>query len=76
MSLQSIGLGAANRGTEGNSSPKISSRKRSAALGEIADASEGIFEIVSVRNDRADYKRTDHEFRDRLRKTGMRRSAW
>jgi cyclopropane-fatty-acyl-phospholipid synthase len=37
-------------------------------LGEIADASEGIFEIVSVRNDRADYKRTNHEFRDRLRK--------
>jgi cyclopropane-fatty-acyl-phospholipid synthase len=37
-------------------------------LGEIADASEGIFEIVSVRNDRADYKRTNDEFRDRLRK--------
>ena len=37
-------------------------------LGEIADASEGIFEIVSVRNDRADYKRTNHQFRDRLRK--------
>jgi cyclopropane-fatty-acyl-phospholipid synthase len=37
-------------------------------LGEIADASEGIFEIVSVRNDRVDYKRTNHEFRDRLRK--------
>jgi len=43
-------------------------RQRSARLGEIADASEGMFEIVSVRNDRADYEPTNHEFRDRLRK--------
>ena len=35
-------------------------------LTEIADACEGIFEIVSVRDDRADYIRRNHEFRDRL----------
>jgi len=69
MSLQSIGLGAADRGIEGQFvAENIFPESDLPRLGEIADASEGIFEIVSVRNDRADYKRTNHEFRDRLRK--------
>jgi cyclopropane-fatty-acyl-phospholipid synthase len=69
MSLQSIGLGAADRGVEGQFvAEDIFPESDLPRLGEIADASEGIFEIVSVRNDRADYKRTNHEFRDRLRK--------
>jgi len=69
MSLQSIGWGAADRGTEGQFvAENIFPESDLPRLGEIADASEGIFEIVSVRNDRADYKRTIHEFRDRLRK--------
>jgi hypothetical protein len=77
MSLQSIGLGAADRGVEGQFvAENIFPESDLPRLGEIADASEGIFEIVSVRNDRADYKRTNHEFRDRLRKTGLRQSAW
>jgi cyclopropane-fatty-acyl-phospholipid synthase len=69
MSLQTIGLGAADRGVEGQFvAENIFPESDLPRLGEIADASEGIFEIVSVRNDRADYKRTNHEFRDRLRK--------
>jgi cyclopropane-fatty-acyl-phospholipid synthase len=69
MSLQSIGLGAADRGVEGQFvAENIFPESDLPRLGEIADACEGIFEIVSVRNDRADYKRTNHEFRDRLRK--------
>jgi cyclopropane-fatty-acyl-phospholipid synthase len=69
MSLQTIGLGAVNRGTEGQFiAENIFPESDLPRLGEIADAAEGIFEIVSVRNDRADYKRTNHEFRARLRK--------
>src|SRR5258708_17367573 len=69
MSLQTIGLGTADRGVEGQFvAENILPESDLAGLGEIADASEGIFEIVSVRNDRADYKRTNHEFRERLRK--------
>jgi cyclopropane-fatty-acyl-phospholipid synthase len=69
MSLHSIGLGAADRGTEAQFvAENIFPESDLPRLGEIADASEGIFEIVSVRNDRADYMRTNHEFRDRLRK--------
>ena len=69
MSLQTIGLGTADRGVEGQFvAENIFPESDLPRLGEIADASEGIFEIVSVRNDRADYKRTNHEFRDRLRK--------
>ena len=69
MSLQSIGLAAADRETEGLFiAESIFPESDLPRLGEIADASEGIFEIVSVRNDRADYARTIHEFRDRLRK--------
>ena len=69
MSLQSIGLGTVDRGVEGQFiAENIFPESDLPRLGEIADASEGIFEIVAVRNDRADYKRTNHEFRDRLRK--------
>jgi len=69
MSLQSIGLGATDRGVEGQFvAENIFPESDLPRLGEIADASEGIFEIVSVRNDRADYKRTNHEFRNRLLK--------
>jgi len=69
MSLQSIGLGRVDRGVAGQFvAENIFSESDLPRLGEIADASEGIFEIVSVRNDRADYIRTNHEFRDRLRK--------
>ena len=69
MSLQSIGLGTADRGVEGQFvAENIFPESDLPRLGEIAEASEGIFEIVSVRNDRDDYKRTNHEFRDRLRK--------
>jgi cyclopropane-fatty-acyl-phospholipid synthase len=68
MSLQSIGLGTVDRGIEGQFvAENIFPESDLPRLGEIADASEGIFEIVSVRNDRADYKRTNHEFRERLR---------
>jgi len=71
MSLPTIGLGTADRGIEGQFvAENIFPESDLPRLGEIADASEGIFEIVSVRNDRADYKRTNHEFRDRLRKLG------
>ena len=69
MSLQTIGLGTVDRGIEGQFiAENIFPESDLPRLGEIADASEGIFEIVSVRNDRADYKRTNDEFRDRLRK--------
>ena len=69
MSLQTIGLGAVDRGIEGQFvAENIFPESDLPRLGEIADASEGIFEIVSVRNDRADYKRTNQEFRGRLRK--------
>jgi cyclopropane-fatty-acyl-phospholipid synthase len=69
MSLQTIGLGATDRGVEGQFvAENIFPESDLPRLGEISDASEGIFEIVSVRNDRADYKRTNNEFRDRLRK--------
>jgi cyclopropane-fatty-acyl-phospholipid synthase len=69
MSLQTIGLGAVDRGVEGQFvAENIFPESDLPRLGEIADASEGIFEIVAVRNDRADYKRTNQEFRDRLRK--------
>jgi cyclopropane-fatty-acyl-phospholipid synthase len=69
MSLQTIALGTMDRGLEGQFvAENIFPESDLPRLGEIADASEGIFEIVSVRNDRADYKRTNHEFRDRLRK--------
>ena len=69
MSIQSIGLGAVDRGVEGQFvAENIFPESDLPRLGEIADASEGIFEIVAVRNDRNDYKRTNHEFRDRLRK--------
>ncbi len=68
MSLQSIGLGTVDRGVEGQFvAENIFPESDLPRLGEIAEASEGIFEIVLVRNDRADYKRTNHEFRDRLR---------
>ena len=69
MSLQTIGLGTVDRGIEGQFvAENIFPESDLPRLGEIADASEGIFEIVSVRNDRADYKRTNNEFGDRLRK--------
>jgi cyclopropane-fatty-acyl-phospholipid synthase len=69
MSRQSIGLGAADRGIERQFvAENILPESDLPRLGEITDASEGIFEIVLVRNDRADYKRTNHEFRERLRK--------
>jgi cyclopropane-fatty-acyl-phospholipid synthase len=69
MSLQTIGLGSVDHGVEGQFvAENIFPESDLPRLGEIADASEGIFEIVSVRNDRADYKRTNHEFRERLRK--------
>ena len=69
MSLQTIGLGTVDRGVEGQFvAENIFPESDLPRLGEIADASEGIFEIVALRNDRADYKRTNHEFRDRLRK--------
>ena len=69
MSVQSIGLGTVDRGVEGQFiAENIFPESDLPRLGEIADASEGVFEIVAVRNDRADYKRTNDEFRDRLRK--------
>jgi cyclopropane-fatty-acyl-phospholipid synthase len=69
MSIQSIAIGAVDRGTEGQFvSENIFPESDLPRLGEITDAAEGIFEIVAVRNDRLDYKRTNHEFRDRLRK--------
>jgi cyclopropane-fatty-acyl-phospholipid synthase len=69
MSLQSIGLGTVDRGVEGQFiAENIFPESDLPRLGEIADASEGIFEVVQVRNDRADYRRTNHEFLDRLRK--------
>lgn len=69
MSLQTIGLGTVDRGVEGQFvAEKIFPESDLPRLGEIAEACEGIFEIVLVRNDRADYQRTNHEFRDRLRK--------
>ena len=69
MSLQSIGLGTVDRGVEGQFiAENIFPESDLPRLGEIADASEGIFEVVLVRNDRADYRRTNHEFLDRLRK--------
>lgn len=68
MSLQTIGLGAIDRGTEGQFvSENIFPESDLPRLGEIADAAEGLFEVVSVRNDRADYQRTNREFRARLR---------
>ena len=79
MSLQTIGLGTADRGIEGQFvAENIFPESNLPRLGEIADASEGIFEIVSVRNDRADYNRTNHEFRDRLRKNelGYFQESW
>jgi cyclopropane-fatty-acyl-phospholipid synthase len=69
MSLQSIGLGAVDRGVKGQFvAEHIFPESDLPRLGEIAEASEGIFEIVLVKNDRADYQRTNREFRDRLRK--------
>jgi cyclopropane-fatty-acyl-phospholipid synthase len=69
MSLQSIGLGAADRGVEEQFvAENIFPESDLLRLGEIADASGGIFEIVSVRNDRSDLQKYHHEFRDRLRK--------
>src|SRR5580704_10875034 len=69
MSLQTIGLGAADRGTDGQFvSEEIFPESDLPRLGEIADAAEGLFEVVSVRNDRSDYKRTNQGFRARLRK--------
>jgi cyclopropane-fatty-acyl-phospholipid synthase len=68
MSLQTIGLGAADRGTEGQFvSENIFPESDLPRLGEITEAAEGLFEVISVRNDRSDYKRTNHEFRARLR---------
>lgn len=68
MSLQTIGLGSVDRGTDGQFvSENIFPESDLPRLGEIADAAEGLFEIVSVRNDRADYQRTNQEFRKRLR---------
>lgn len=70
MSLQTIGLGCVDRGVEGQFvAENIFPGSDLPRLGEIADASEGIFEILSIRNDRADYKRTNHEFRDRMWKS-------
>ena len=68
ISLQTIGLGSTDRGVERQFvAENIFPESDLPRLGEIADASEGIFEIVSVRNDRADYQRTNQEFRARLR---------
>jgi cyclopropane-fatty-acyl-phospholipid synthase len=69
MSLQTIGLGAVDRGTEGQFiAENIFPESDLPRLGEIADAAEGLFEIVLIRNDRSDYKRTNQEFRERLRR--------
>jgi cyclopropane-fatty-acyl-phospholipid synthase len=69
MSLQSIGWGTTDRGIERQFvAENIFPESDLPRLGEIADAAEGIFEIVLVRNDRADYKRTNQEFRARLRR--------
>ena len=69
MSLQTIGWGAVDRVTERQFvSANIFPESDLPRLGEIADAAEGIFETVSLRNDRADYKRTNQAFRVRLRK--------
>jgi cyclopropane-fatty-acyl-phospholipid synthase len=68
MSLQTIGLGSVDRGTDGQFvSENIFPESDLPRLGEIADAAEGLFEFVLVRNDRADYQRTNQEFRARLR---------
>jgi hypothetical protein len=67
-SLQSIGLGTVDRGIEGQFiAENIFPESDLPRLGEIADASEGIFEIVSG------------EFRDRLwknRDANDRTRAW
>jgi cyclopropane-fatty-acyl-phospholipid synthase len=69
MSIQTIGVGAVDRGVAGQFvAENIFPESDLPRLGEVADAAEGIFEIVSVRNDRLDYKRTNQEFRERLRK--------
>jgi cyclopropane-fatty-acyl-phospholipid synthase len=68
MSIQTIGLGATDRGVEGQFiSEHIFPESDLPRLGEIADAAEGLFEVVTVRNDRADYLRTNREFRARLK---------
>jgi cyclopropane-fatty-acyl-phospholipid synthase len=68
MSLQTIGLGALDRGTRGQFVfERVFPETDIPRLGEMADAAEGIFEIVKVRNDRMDYIRTGREFRARLR---------
>ncbi len=72
MSVQTIGLGAGDRGTEGQFvAENIFPESDLPRLGEIADAAEGLFEIVFVRNDRSDYKRTNQEFRARLRRNWL-----
>jgi cyclopropane-fatty-acyl-phospholipid synthase len=72
MSVQTIGLGAVDRGTEGQFvAENIFPESDLPRLGEIADAVEGLFEIVLVRNDRSDYKRTNQEFRARLRRNWL-----
>ena len=69
MSLQNIGLGAVDRGVEGQFlAEHIFPESDLPRLGEITDAAEGIFEVISVRNDRGDYKRTNQEWRARLKK--------
>jgi cyclopropane-fatty-acyl-phospholipid synthase len=69
MSVQTIGLGAVDRGTEGHFvAENIFPESDLPRLGEIVDAAEGLFEIVFVRNDRSDYQRTNQEFRARLRR--------
>ncbi|MGH7781462.1 MAG: class I SAM-dependent methyltransferase [Candidatus Binataceae bacterium] len=69
MSLQAIGLGAVDRGIRGQFvAEHIFPESDLPRLGEITDAAEGIFEVISVRNDRADYKRTNQEWRKRLKK--------
>jgi hypothetical protein len=78
MDVASVGrFGAADRGVEGQFvAENIFPESDLLRLGEIADASEGIFEIVSVRNDRADHKRTNPNSATGYGKTWVRQSAW
>jgi len=71
-------LGAADRGVEEQFvAENIFPESDLPRLGEIADASEGLFEIVSIRNDFAPI--TNAQTKNSATgygKTGMRRSAW
>src|SRR6202021_1839802 len=58
MSLQTIALGTVDRGVEGQFvAENIFPESDLPRLGEIPAAPEGIFEMVSVKNNRANYTR-------------------